>query len=304
MTTPTRQYKIALLTPDSDVARTMTGVLGELVEPTADAVTQFEHGGGWKVEAYYTGQPDTGRIARGLAEALGAHMPAPLAELLPDENWVAMSQAALPPVSAGRFTIHGSHDRGRVARGPNAVEIDAGEAFGTAHHATTLCCLMAIDRIAAQGGNRRMAVLDLGCGSGVLAIAAARALPHARVLATDIDPQAVAVARANVALNAAAAHVATMQADGLDHPRLRGAQFDLVIANILAGPLVDLARGISRITPTGAIVVLSGLLVPQAPKVVAAYTAAGFVLAGHQRLAGWSTLTLVRRPRGPSRTSA
>lgn len=293
------QAKLSITSADADEARTIAAILGEAAQPPPDAVTLFEEGLEWRVEAYFSSaRPDTRAIASMLEDAI-ARPVRMLAEVaVPDENWVAISQAALPPVSAGRFTIHGSHDRRRVARGPNSLLIDAGEAFGTAHHATTLGCLLALGRIAARQGaaarNRR--VLDLGCGSGVLAIAAARTFPAAHVLATDIDPVAVEVASANIAINGAMARVAALRADGLRHPALRGRPFDLVIANILAGPLVALAPGLARIVRTGGHVVLSGLLTHQADKVAATYGAAGFTLREHKRLAGWSTLTLVRRP--------
>ncbi len=158
---------------------------------------------------------------------------------------MAISQAALPPVIAGRFVVHGSHDRGRIPYGPRAIVVDAGEAFGTAHHATTLGCLLAIDKLARAGRFRR--VLDLGCGSGVLAIAAARCMRGAQVIATDSDPIAVEVARANADANGAR-RIATACALGLDHPWLRhAAPFDLIIANILAGPLRTLAGSVSTL---------------------------------------------------------
>ena len=149
--------------------------------PEPLAVTEFEipASQGWRVEAYYEDPPDI--VA--LAVELGLGDDASISSgLVPDENWVTLSQAALPPVIAGRFVVHGSHDRARVGRRAMAIEIDAGEAFGTAHHATTLGCLLALDGLAHRRAPRR--VLDLGCGSGVLAIAAARVLPRARILAS------------------------------------------------------------------------------------------------------------------------
>jgi len=291
-----RQFKITLDLGDSDEARTICGILGEALEPAADAVSLFEQGTGWRIEAYFTGRPDLGPANEAVASALGRNLVLPPPQSLPDENWVAMSQAALPPVHAGRFTIHGSHDRARVPRGPNALLIDAGEAFGTAHHATTLGCLVALHRIGNRQGSPPRRVLDLGCGSGVLAIAAARSFPHARVLATDIDAVAVDVARANIRINGERARIRAACVDGLAHPAFRGERFDLVMANILAGPLIGLARGLARIIAPEGEIVLSGLLTPQAPAVLAAYRAAGFALRSHLRVVGWSTLMLVRRP--------
>jgi ribosomal protein L11 methyltransferase len=287
--------KIRVRTAHTDMARALEGALENLIEPAPDAVTRFEEPGeGWLIEAYYQSPPDMVRLAAALEAALGrAAPPLELAEI-PDLNWVAISQAALPPVLAGRFTVHGSHDRGRIPQGPNAIQIDAGEAFGTAHHATTLGCLEAIDRLTRQ---RRFArVLDLGCGSGVLAIAAARALPRADVLATDSDPEAVAVAQANARANGAAGRIAFTCAVGLKHPWLRHSPpFDLVIANILAGPLTALAGDLAKAVRGGGVLVLSGLLEREAAPLTATYAAHGFSLVAHRRIAGWSTLTLRRR---------
>jgi ribosomal protein L11 methyltransferase len=209
-------------------------------------------------------------------------------------NWVAISQAALPPVRAGRFTIHGSHDRGRVVRGPNTILIDAGEAFGTAHHATTLGCLLAIDRLARS--NQFGSVLDLGCGSGVLAIAVAKSIVGARIVAADMDAQSVKVAAENVRLNGVARQIRVTQASSTMHPEIRSrVPFDLLIANILAGPLVRLAPDLTPALDRGGTLVLSGILVPQAPEVIATYGAHGFALQRHDRITGWSTLTFARR---------
>src|SRR5262249_10465090 len=145
--------------------------------------------------------------------------------------------ASLPPIAAGRFIVHGSHDRPRFAMRRLALQIEAGEAFGSGHNATTALCLEALDALARRRRLRR--VLDLGCGSGVLAIAVARAAPGACVLATDDDPVAVAVARENARLNRVGRRVRVLQANGFAHPALRRwPPFDLVLANILPGPLV------------------------------------------------------------------
>ncbi|MEI9900105.1 MAG: 50S ribosomal protein L11 methyltransferase [Hyphomicrobium sp.] len=206
---------------------------------------------------------------------------------------MAISQAALPPVRAGRFIVHGSHDRDRIPYGPRSILVDAGEAFGTAHHATTLGCLLAIDRLTRRRNFHR--VLDLGCGSGVLAIAASRVLPAASVFASDNDPIAVEVARGNAVGNGAKG-IRFACALGLDHPLLRGAApFDLVIANILAGPLRALSGDIAAALRGGGLVVLSGILNPEAPAVIAAYHAHGFSLIERRQIGEWTTLTLSRR---------
>lgn len=290
--------KITLSLASRDTARTVAGALQDLVEPLPDALTLFEEKSetapdGWRIEAYYENPPEPADLARALADILAIEPPAIAIEDVPPLNWVALSQAALPPVKAGRFTIHGSHDSDRVPQGPGAILVDAGEAFGTAHHATTFGCLLAIDRLTRRRSYR--SVMDLGCGSGVLAIAARRALPSARIIAADIDPPSVDVARTNARLNRCAGSIPVLAAAGLDHPRLRSRRYDLLIANILADPLISLARPIARSVVPGGNVVLSGLLIHQAPQVIAAYRAAGFALVGHMRVHEWSTLVLVRR---------
>lgn len=290
--------KFVLETEDRSLAHQIAGALQDLLEPAPAALTLFEQPAAgasatWRIEAYYDEAQRADALRGRIADVLGIAVPDVGLEDVPDLNWVALSQAALPPVQAGRFTIHGSHDRGRVARGPNAILIDAGEAFGTAHHATTYGCLLAISRITRRRMFRN--VLDLGCGSGVLAIAVARAQPHARIIATDLDRQSVAVASANMRVNGAGRRIATLVASGLDAPELRRRQpFDLLIANILAGPLIMLAGDIARAVRPGGVVVLSGLLIPQAPAVIVAYRARGFHLNAHDRVTGWSTLVFSR----------
>lgn len=295
-------YKIAMAASDQDMARTLSGALSDLVEPPPDAVTTFESGDGWIVEAYYAEHPDSERLTKELGALLSFAVPQIEVVEVPDENWVAISQAALPPVSAGRFTIHGSHDRGLVPRGPNTLLIDAGEAFGTAHHATTQGCLIALDRVTRR--RQFESVLDLGCGSGVLAIAAARALPGARIEASDNDPVAISVARTNARLNGVAGRIRMWVADGLPRSRVREGSYDLILANILADPLVALAQDVARALKPGGVVILSGLLVRQAEYVIAAYRSHGFSLVDHRRLAGWSTLTLIKDRKGAARPVA
>lgn len=278
--------KLSVRTGDLGVAQAIEASLQEH-DPPLDAVTMFEDGpNAWLIEAYSQSRED--------AEAAAASSPVPAEiEELPDANWVAISQAALPPVHAGRFIVHGSHDRERIPYGPRAILIDAGEAFGTAHHATTLGCLMAIDRLTRRGNFSR--VLDLGCGSGVLAIAAARALPAAEVFASDNDPIAVEVAHGNAVTNGAR-RIRFACALGLDHPVLRrAAPFDLIIANILAGPLRALSGDVAAALRCGGFVVLSGILNPEAPAVIAAYRGHGFEVIQRRQIGDWSTLTLRRR---------
>lgn len=291
-------HRARITVPDRDAARTIAGLLEESIEQPPLAVSLFEvPGGGWTVDAYYDHEPERSAIAD-VADSASPGCTLAL-EPVADENWVAVSQAGLPPVEAGRFLIHGSHDRpvGRQRR--NAIEIDAGEAFGTAHHATTLGCLFAIDRLTRQ--RRFDRVLDLGCGSGVLAIAAARVLPDATITASDFDPEAVRVASENVRKNALAGRIGVVTSLGLALPLLRRrAPYDLVIANILAEPLIDIAQRLAHVVRPQGVVVLSGILQSQAAAVLAAYGAAGFARLQTDRLNGWVILTLGRRATHPA----
>jgi ribosomal protein L11 methyltransferase len=292
-------HRAHISVPDIGAARSVAAALEEAIEQPPLAVTLFEvPGGGWTVDAYYESEPDRAAIVATIEVVSAGNGGRLTIEAVPDENWVAVSQAGLPPVAAGRFLVHGSHDRtvGRLRR--NSIEIDAGEAFGTAHHATTLGCLLAIDRLTRQRRFNR--VLDLGCGSGVLAIAAARVLPGAFIAASDFDPEAVRVASENVRKNALAGRIRMVTSLGLAHPLLRRrAPYDLLIANILAEPLIGLAPHIARVVPPRGVVVLSGILASQGAAVLAAYGAAGFARARADWLNGWVILTLVRRALRP-----
>src|SRR6516162_2908147 len=281
--------------PDAlTAARRLADLLADLATPPALAVTLFENGPGrFVVEAYYGAPPCLADLTCAPG-SLSKAMPAPVLEAVPDQDWVALSQAALPPVAAGRFLVHGRHDRERTHPRRMAIEIEAGPAFGTGHNATTTLCLEAIDRLARR--RRFRSVLDLGCGTGVLAIAAARANPGARVLAVDNDPLAVAIARGNARLNGAGQRVHVIAATGFAHARLRRPRgFDLVLANLLPGPLIALAPAMRcGLRPRG-IAVLCGLLEHQARELTATYRAAGFGLAAAAARAGWTVLTLERR---------
>ena len=291
-------FKVVLISAETGPSQAIAAALLELIDPPADAVSRFEDPAGWRIEAYFQQAPDAAHLAAALAMLLDIPEPSLSVQAVPPENWVTLSQAALPPVIAGRFTVHGSHDRDRVPRGPNSILIDAGEAFGTAHHATTAGCLMAIDRIGClhrglHSPRQKPQVLDLGCGSGVLAIAAQRVSPLARVVASDIDPIAIDVARANARRNGATG-IAFAVAAGLPRQFDARVRYDLLIANILAGPLIRLAPALAHGVVVGGRLILSGLLTSQAQEVFGAYRPRGFILARHQRIVGWSTLTLVR----------
>lgn len=214
------------------------------------------------------------------------------AESIEDADWVAASLAGLDPVPAGRFLVHGAHDAGRVPVNRKGIQVEAALAFGTGHHGTTKGCLIALDELLKRGKPRR--ILDLGTGTGVLAIAAAKALGQG-VLASDIDATSVTIARANAALNRVADRVRIIEANGLNHRLIQAnGPYDLVFANILAGPLVRLAPGIAKAVRPGGYVILSGLLTHQERQVRAAYRAQGFVPVRKLVLENWVTLTLQR----------
>lgn len=280
----------ALPQPIADTAAT---ALSELFWPPAQAVGLFDNEDGtWRVEATFAGRPDAGALKDFLASH-GADNVAVAFEAVPEADWVSISQARLRPVRAGRFLVHGSHDMSRAGRSRWAIEIDAAQAFGTAHHGSTRGCLHAIDDLAKREVFK--SVLDIGTGTGVLAIAAARVWP-ARVLASDIDPVAVAIARENIARNGVTRNVSVVTAASLGHPAIRtGSPRDLVIANILARPLSAMARGIARVLRPGGVVVLSGITGEQAGRVAAAYGAAGFARLRRYSLSEWVTLTLRRQ---------
>jgi ribosomal protein L11 methyltransferase len=285
-------FKLRIEAADADAGRSAAGLLGERIDPEPLAVTLFEAEPPlFTVEVYYDTPPALDAIATALAELAGVDTPS--LQEVPDLNWVALSQAALPPVEAGRLWLHGSHDRWRFAMRRTAIEIDAGEAFGTGHNPTTAGSLVALDALARRRNFRR--VLDLGCGSGVLAIAAARLIATARIFAVDNDPIATEIARANARLNRAGRRLAIVTASGFDHPRVRrAAPFDLVLANILPRPLLRLAPQMHRAVARGGIAVLSGLLNQQAREVAMAYRAHGFRLVACERRGGWTILTLQR----------
>jgi ribosomal protein L11 methyltransferase len=214
-------------------------------------------------------------------------------EALGDVDWVAKSLEGLKSVRAGGFLVHGGHDRPAMRTGTISIEIEAGQAFGTGHHGTTAGCLAMIDRIAKRHRPRR--VLDLGTGSGVLAIAAAKRLRRARILATDIDPVATRVASENGRLNGVSGAIRFVTAAGFHDASFSAhGPFDLVIANILAGPLMQMSAELFRHTARGGDVILSGILDTQRDRVVACYGAKGFHhrLTTHSR--GWSTIWLAR----------
>jgi ribosomal protein L11 methyltransferase len=217
-------------------------------------------------------------------------------EDLPDIDWVTHSLGVLAPVEAGRFIVHGAHDRNAPKPGQFSIEIEAGLAFGTGHHGTTAGCLEMISQVARNRFHRN--ALDLGTGSGVLAIAVAH-LAKTPVLATDIDPVATNVARANVHLNRAAAYVHCHTASGFHRAEIhKAAPFDLIVANILARPLMQLAPQMARHLSRGGNVILSGILAEQRHKVLSAYRTQGLFHRQTLWRNGWVTLHLSRNEKG------
>lgn len=241
----------------------------------------------WRIDAFPTEQAE----ADTLREVLEAHgRLSVVTEVLADADWLAMALSGLPPVRAGRFFIYGAHDRGLAP--PNAVNlrIEAGAAFGTGHHGTTVGCLLAYDALLKRTRFNR--VLDVGAGTGVLAIAAAKTGSPVAV-GTDIDRPSVRIARENAILNQARARF--VHASGLGHRLVRAhAPYDLLFANILAAPLVMLSQDIKGALRPGGVAILSGLLRSQARRVLAAYRSRGFVLVTRLNRDAWSTLVLKR----------
>lgn len=284
--------------PGEDAANALAAAVEKMEpEPVGVGVFEIEDDSGlWEVGVYFLSAPDE-VVLDVLALAFGAK---PFAHSeLPEIDWVAKVKRELSPVEAGRFFVYGSHDADKVAAvlaqgGRVPLMIEATVAFGTGHHGTTLGCLRAFDRLF-DAGFRPARVADIGCGTAVLAMAAAAVLPDALVIASDIDEVAVDVAEANVAVNNLTGRIECLEAAGFANPRLvAAAPYDLVFANILKGPLIELAPPMAAHTATGGLVILSGLLVVQAEAVTAAYVASGFALQTRDDIGEWSTLVLRR----------
>jgi len=254
---------------------------------TYSILEEDEDKGIWRIDAF----PTTDEEVEGIEKTLSSHDGLTvIVEKLADADWLAMSLSGLPPVEAGRFFVYGAHDQGRVPPNRVNLKIDAGAAFGTGHHGTTVGCLMAFDELLKRESFER--VLDVGCGTGVLAIAAAKTGSRVAV-GTDIDAPSVRIANENAKLNQSNARF--VHAFGLNDRKVRGqGPYDLVFANILAPPLVSLSQDIKEALKLGGVAILSGLLRTQERRVSAAYLSRGFILERRIHRDAWSALVLRR----------
>src|SRR5579859_3113414 len=287
-----QSHRATLAIGDEQTARRISDLLTETLDESEAAIGAFEGPSGrWDITIYFAQAPDEAAIRElvGLAAGKDAGRSVRF-DTVEAKDWVRATLDELVPVHARRFVVHGQHDRAKVTPNKLGIEIEAALAFGTGHHGTTRGCLLLLDHVLqAHVPNR---VLDLGTGTGVLAIAAAKAL-HRGILASDIDAPSVMVARENAHLNGVGDRVHAVRATGFAAPDFAAnGPFDLVLANILANPLRQLAGPMSRHLARGAHVILSGLLNHQAPAVIAAYRARGLVPVLHLKIEGWSSLLL------------
>jgi ribosomal protein L11 methyltransferase len=283
-----QQYQVRILADAASAEAIADRLEAEFGEE--GPVSWFEHEGAWAVDGFFFAE-SAGEIEARVRAALGddAGLGFEVSEVPDDVDWVALSLEGLKPVVSGRFVVYGAHDRDKIPGGLIGLQIEANQAFGTGHHPTTWGCLTALSELLTRW--RFDDAFDLGSGSGVLAIAIAKRTKRP-VLASDIDPVAVDIAIENAGINGVGHLVTAVTCPGFDHAAIRGRSFDLVVANILAGPLKTLAPGFRRHARPGAAVVLSGILVSQAASVLAAFRAQGFVRERHIVREGWSTLVL------------
>jgi ribosomal protein L11 methyltransferase len=305
---PNNAAHMLRLITEEEPARQIADVIVEMFDPTETAASAFElepnmrdwnpSVGPWVVEAYFSEEPDHDFL-HGLVEGIAGPEAAARIEYdrVAEQDWVKNALEGLVPVNAGRFLVHGSHDRNRLRTNEIALEIEAALAFGTGHHGTTRGCLLMLDAVLKQRRPRN--VLDVGTGTGVLALAAARYL-RANVAAGDIDPISVEATLSNARLNGATPWIRPVVARGTQHPDLRkGGPYDLIFANILSKPLRMLAPEIARLCDTGGELILSGLLYRDVPGVLSAYAAQGFALKRKLHLEGWATLLMARGGAAP-----
>jgi ribosomal protein L11 methyltransferase len=279
---------------DERTARRVVDLLNESLDDDQAAVAAFERSDGrWDISVHFAEAPDQASIRELVRLAAGDEIARHITfDTVEAKDWVAASLEDLVPVAAGRFIVHGRHDRARIAANRLGIEIEAALAFGTGHHGTTRGCLLLLGEVLRSRQPRR--VLDLGTGTGVLAIAAAKGLRR-RVLASDIDPVSVRVARDNARLNGVGNWVEAICATGFSATQFAARKpFDLVLANILANPLRQMATPMAAHLAPSALVILSGLLPHQAQGVIASYGARGLILRRHLLIDGWSSLLMQR----------
>ncbi|MGH6835437.1 MAG: 50S ribosomal protein L11 methyltransferase [Methylocella sp.] len=296
---PNGAAHVMRLSCDETAARRIAAIIVETFDPATTAAAAFEEApdtsgsnqGPWIVEVYFGAPPDEADVRALVATAAGAAAArAATFGRVDARDWVAASLEGLKPVRAGRFLVHGSHGRDAIKANDIAIEIEAALAFGTGHHGSTQGCLRMLDLVARK--RRPRAILDLGTGSGVLAIAAAKIFKR-KIHAGDIDPVCVNAAGANAKCNRVASFVRPVLAKGVAHQVLRaGGPYDLVLANILARPLRDLAPQIARLAVPGAEIIVSGLIGREVPGVAAAYARQGIAMACRIDIDGWATLLM------------
>lgn len=256
--------------------------------------------GQWEAHAYFETEPDDASIALIASLIPSAEGTEPRLERVPDADWVTISQQGLEPVHAGRFYVHTAANKGEVPPGARAFRIEASQAFGTGGHETTEGCLHMLDALKRRGA-RFGSIADIGTGTGLLAFAALELWPLAFACGSDIDPVSIVVTAENAAINGVAVgagrgQLALCVANGTDHALIAaGAPYDLITANILAGPLIELAPAIAAIAAPGATLLLAGLLDNQTQAVTRAYRASGFRLAETRANGAWPCLRLVKR---------
>ena len=279
------------ITASPDAAFDLADALGMEGVMTALSVTIFAApqdtmNGNMLVQGLYESKDAAEQIKASLeaAQMISADI-----EQLPAKDWVSETQAGLPPVRAGRFLVYGSHDADKVDNDVVPLLVDAGMAFGTGHHGTTAGCLRIFSDLL-DAAVKMETVLDLGCGAGILAMAAAKTLPDSAIVATDIDPDAIMVTDANIIENGVTGRIETAVANGFESPVLNGRQFDLIFANILAGPLMSLADNIVAATAPNGHVILSGILDEKADQVTACFEKAGLDVLPQPSLQGWTSL--------------
>lgn len=292
---PNRPTHILRITTDEKSARAMTDLIGEIFDPAETAVAAFEteDGGPWLLEAYFASEPNETAIRDLIRPIVGAEADKGVFLPLAQQDWVKASLEGLNPVRAGRILVHGSHDRDQRKINDAAIEIEAALAFGTGHHGTTKGCLLAfVDELKLRTPRH---VLDVGTGTGILAFATAKILKRP-VVAGDIDPEAVRVARDNAKLNGIGPWLKLYTGPGVRHAAAdRPGHFDLIFANILAKPLRILAPSLSRVASDDGTLILSGLLARDVPGVLSAYGAQGWHLRRRYDLEGWAALVLKHR---------